>query len=169
MERPLRKQRMLCQDGRAAKQYRRSCLRLSAPWWWRVTCSVMLLMLLGSMPEIWTLGHTRLVGVSCSWIPSRVVRPSGRETVRSPAKEGLFRDQRSFWQTDLFRLRSIHRFHYLLMHSHLINMDFLTCFIAVILKQSQAERLSFWLNKLSSLGVVEVKVILEPDSGAEEC
>lgn len=52
-----------------------------------VTCSVMLLMLLGSRPEIWTLGHTRLVGVSCSWMPSKVVRPSGRETVRSPAAE----------------------------------------------------------------------------------
>lgn len=55
--------------------------------WVCVTCSVMLLMLLVSMPEICMLGHTRLVGVNCKWIPSRVVRPSGRETVRSPAAE----------------------------------------------------------------------------------
>lgn len=54
----------------------------------RLTWSVMLLMLLGSMPEICTLGHTRLVGVSWSWMPSRVVSPSGRDTVRSPAAEG---------------------------------------------------------------------------------
>lgn len=50
-----------------------------------ITCSVMLLMLPVSMPEICTLGHTRFAGVSCRWIPSRVVKPSGRETVRSPA------------------------------------------------------------------------------------
>lgn len=50
-----------------------------------VTCSVMLLMLLVSMPEIWTLGHTRLADVSCNWMPSSVVRLSGRDTVRSPA------------------------------------------------------------------------------------
>lgn len=40
-----------------------------------------------SMPEICTLGHTRLAGVSWRWMPSSVVRPSGRETVRSPAAE----------------------------------------------------------------------------------
>src|SRR4029434_3096998 len=50
----------------------------------------MLLMLLPSIleipeiPEICTLGHTRLAGVSCRWMPSRVARPSPRDTVRSP-------------------------------------------------------------------------------------
>ena len=41
-------------------------------------------MLLVSIPEIWTLGHTRLAEVSCRWIPSSVARPSDRDTVRSP-------------------------------------------------------------------------------------
>lgn len=61
-----------------------------------VTWSVMLLMLLVSMPEICTLGHTRLAGVNCRWIPSRVVRPSGRETVRSPAAKAQRHTNRYF-------------------------------------------------------------------------
>ncbi|TNN42838.1 hypothetical protein EYF80_046968 [Liparis tanakae] len=48
----------------------------------------MLLMLLVSRPEIWTLGQTRLAGVSCRWMPSSVVRPSGRDTGLSHQPRG---------------------------------------------------------------------------------
>lgn len=48
------------------------------------TCNVMLLILVASIPEIWTFCPTRLAA-SCNCIPSRVAKlPSVKDTVKSP-------------------------------------------------------------------------------------